>query len=361
MPQAPNHLNATVAAVPPLLELRNLQVRFPTEDGMITAVDDVSFQLNRGETLAIVGESGSGKSVTSLAIMGLLPKSRRRELHGEINFEGRNLLEASESSMLRLRGTEIGMIFQEPMTSLNPVLRAGLQIAERLEVHHNLTPQAAWNRTVEILTLVRIPDPQRRAMAYPHEMSGGMRQRVMIAMALACNPKLLIADEPTTALDVTIQAQILNLMRSLQSDLGMAILFITHDLGVVAEMADRVVVMYAGRAVEAAPVHEIFARPRMPYTRGLLRSIPRVDRASLHQQKLEAIRGNVPSPFHLSNGCTFQPRCDFAVDRCRSAVPALEWAGESHFVRCCRWSELVEPETSAHPHPQPRPQSGAST
>jgi len=340
--------------VSPLLEVRNLRVRFRTDGGMITPVDDVSFTLNRGETLAVVGESGSGKSVTSLAIMGLLPKSKHRELHGQILFDGRNLLEATESSMLTLRGTQIGMIFQEPMSSLNPVLRVGLQIAERLEVHQRLSPRAAWDRTVEILKLVRIPDPQRRAMSYAHQMSGGMRQRVMIAMALACNPQLLIADEPTTALDVTIQAQILNLMRSLQKELGMAILFITHDLGVVAEMADRVVVMYAGRAVEAAPVHEIFAHPRMPYTRALLRSIPRVDRTSTHPQKLEAIRGNVPSPLHLPQGCTFHPRCDYAAGPCRSAVPELEPAAPSHLVRCCRWNELVEPDVCA-PSPLPCP------
>ena len=325
----------------PLLEVKNLRVRFRTEGGMVTAVDDVSFALQRGETLAVVGESGSGKSVTSLAIMGLLPKSKHRELSGEVLFEGRQLLGLPESSMRRVRGTEIGMIFQEPMTSLNPVLRIGHQIAERLEVHEKLTARAAWDRAVEILSMVRIPDPARRATAFPHQMSGGMRQRVMIAMALACKPKVLIADEPTTALDVTIQAQILHLMRTLQQEMGMAILFVTHDLGVVAEMANRVVVMYAGRAVEAAPVHEIFERPRMPYTRGLLRSIPRVDRASMHQQKLEAIRGSVPSPLHLPGGCTFHPRCDFAADACRSVAPMLEPAGENHVVRCCRWQELV--------------------
>ncbi|MDE1156532.1 MAG: ABC transporter ATP-binding protein [Acidobacteriaceae bacterium] len=331
----------------PLLDVRNLRVRFRTDAGMVTAVDDVSFHVNRGETLAVVGESGSGKSVTSLAVMGLLPKSRHRELSGELLFEGRDLLQVPESGMLRMRGTEIGMIFQEPMTSLNPVFRVGEQIAERLEVHEKLSPKAAWDRTVEILSMVRIPDPAKRATAYPHQMSGGMRQRVMIAMALACKPKLLIADEPTTALDVTIQAQILSLMRTLQQEMGMAILFITHDLGVVAEMADRVVVMYAGRAVEAAPVHEIFANPRMPYTRGLLRSIPRVDRAAVHQQKLEAIRGNVPSPLHLPSGCTFHPRCDFVTDACRAQAPVLEPAGESHVVRCCRWQELVQLEVAS--------------
>jgi oligopeptide transport system ATP-binding protein len=337
----------SVTAAAPLLAVKNLRVRFRTESGMVTPVDDVSFSIDKGETVAVVGESGSGKSVTSLAITGLLPKSKYRELSGQVLFEGRELLGAPESSMLRVRGTQIGMIFQEPMTSLNPVLRVGNQIAERLEVHEKLSSRMAWERTVEILKMVRIPDAERRAMNYPHQMSGGMRQRVMIAMALACKPKLLIADEPTTALDVTIQAQILALMRTLQSEMGMAILFITHDLGVVAEMADRVVVMYAGRAVEAAPVHEIFARPRMPYTRALLRSIPRVDRASTHQQKLEAIRGSVPSPLALPDGCTFHPRCDFAVDACRSAVPALELAGPEHRVRCCRWQELARVEAAS--------------
>lgn len=334
--------SAAVANTQPLLEVRDLRVRFGTQAGLVTAVDDVSFSLRRGETLAVVGESGSGKSVTSLAVMGLLGKSKRLEVTGEILFEGRDLLQLQERAMLQVRGTGIGMIFQEPMTSLNPVLRVGEQIAERLEVHEGLTPAAAWDRTVDLLKMVRIPDSAKRAVSYPHEMSGGMRQRVMIAMALACKPKLLIADEPTTALDVTIQAQILELMRTLQQEMGMAILFITHDLGVVAEMADRVVVLYAGRAVEAAPVHQLFAYPRMPYTRGLLRSIPRVDRVKLNQQRLEAIRGNVPSPTHLPSGCTFHPRCDFVVDACRATVPVLEAAGEGHSVRCCRWQELGE-------------------
>ena len=331
----------------PLLEVRDLRVRFKTEGGMITPVDDVSFTLHRGETLALVGESGSGKSVTSLAILGLLPKVRHREVSGSILFEGRPLLQASESTMLQVRGREIGIIFQEPMTSLNPVLRVGDQIAERLEVHEKLTSRAAWDRTIEILAMVRIPDPARRATTYPHQMSGGMRQRVMIAMALACRPKLLIADEPTTALDVTIQAQIVDLLRTLQREMGMAILFITHDLGVVAEIADRVVVMYAGRAVESAPVHELFARPRMPYTRGLLRSIPRLDRASTHRQRLEAIPGSVPNPLHLPDGCTFHPRCDFAADPCRSRRPEVELAGHAHLIRCCRWQELTRPGAPA--------------
>jgi len=324
-----------------LVEVTDLQVHFATDAGIVKAVDGVSFHIDRGETLAVVGESGSGKSVTSLALMRLLPKPAGRIAGGRILFDGTDLALRSDSEMRRLRGTEIGMIFQEPMTSLNPVLTVGEQIAERVRTHNGLSQRAAMARAVEMLELVRIPDPARRALNYPHQMSGGMRQRVMIAIALACDPKLLIADEPTTALDVTIQAQILDLMRRLQQELGMAILFITHDLGVVAEMADRVVVMYSGRAVEEADVCEIFARPRMPYTRALLRSIPRVDRAATHQQRLEAIPGNVPNPLRLPAGCSFHPRCGFTAEPCLVGTPALEDTGSGHMVRCCRWRELT--------------------
>ena len=263
------------AAASPLLSVTDLEVQFAGGAGRrpVRAVDGVSFQIERGKTLAVVGESGSGKSVTSLAILGLLPREGRMS-RGSIVFNGSDLALRSPGEMRRLRGAEIGMIFQEPMTSLNPVRSVGEQITERIRTHSGLGPAAAWKQAVEMLELVRIPEPWRRATCYPHQMSGGMRQRVMIAMALACRPKLLIADEPTTALDVTIQAQILDLMRKLQKEFGMAILFITHDLGVVAEMADRVVVMYAGRSVEEASVEEIFQQPRMPYTRALLRSIP---------------------------------------------------------------------------------------
>ena len=323
-----------------LVEVTDLHVHFNTDAGIVKAVDGVSFHINCGETLAVVGESGSGKSVTSLALIGLLPKPAGRIANGSIHFEGSDLALRSDAEMRRLRGTEIGMIFQEPMTSLNPVLTVGEQIAERIRTHNGLSQRAAMAQSVEMLQLVKIPDPARRALNHPHQMSGGMRQRVMIAIALACHPKLLIADEPTTALDVTIQAQILDLMRNLQQEFGMAILFITHDLGVVAEMADRVVVMYSGRAVEEADVREIFARPRMPYTRALLRSIPRVDRAASHQQRLEAIPGNVPNPLRLPAGCTFHPRCGFTAQTCLESAPLLEDTGGGHMVRCCRWQEL---------------------
>ena len=327
-----------------LLEVIDLKVHFGSEAGVVRAVEEVSFHIDRGETLAIVGESGSGKSVTSLAIMGLLPKQVQRSLGGRILFEGHDLARSSADEMRRIRGSGIGMIFQEPMTSLNPVLTVGEQIAERGRIHSGLSEAAAMAHAVEMLALVRIPDPVRRARSYPHEMSGGMRQRVMIAMAMACKPKLLIADEPTTALDVTVQAQILDLMRNLQAQLGMGILFITHDLGVVAEMADRVVVMYAGQAVEAAGVREIFAGPRMPYTRALLRSMPRVDRARSKQDRLEAIIGNVPNPLHLPHGCTFHPRCRFVEARCKAEAPPLEDTGGGHMARCLRWQELLRDE-----------------
>jgi oligopeptide/dipeptide ABC transporter ATP-binding protein len=327
-----------------LIDVIDLKVHFGSDAGVVKAVDDVSFHIDKGETLAIVGESGSGKSVTSLAIMGLLPNQSRHIAGGRILFEGRDITRYSTAEMRKIRGTEIGMIFQEPMTSLNPVLTVGEQIAERGRVHFGLGERAAMAQAIEMLALVKIPDPVSRAANYPHQMSGGMRQRVMIAMAMASKPKLLIADEPTTALDVTIQAQILELMRNLQQQLGMAILFITHDLGVVAEMADRVVVMYAGRAVEAAGVREIFARPRMPYTRALLRSIPRVDRARSHQDRLEAITGNVPNPLHLPQGCTFSPRCRFVAPICKEATPLLEDTGAGHMVRCARWQELLQEE-----------------
>jgi oligopeptide/dipeptide ABC transporter ATP-binding protein len=323
-----------------LLDVTDLQVHFATDTGVVKAVDGVSFHVDKGETLAVVGESGSGKSVTSLALMGLLPRPAGRIAGGKIIFDGLDLPQLNTREMRRIRGTGIGMIFQEPMTSLNPVQTVGDQIAERIRAHTGINQRSALSRAVEMLQLVRIPDPRKRAENYPHQMSGGMRQRVMIAMALACHPKLLIADEPTTALDVTIQAQILDLMRNLQSEFGMAILFITHDLGVVAEMADRVVVMYAGRAVEEAGVREIFAQPRMPYTQALLRSIPRVDRAANHQQRLEVITGNVPNPRNLPAGCAFHPRCRHTAQPCVAAPPILEDTGNGHMVRCCRWQQI---------------------
>ena len=326
----------------PLLSVRNLQTTFqlgPHEQ--VRAVDDVSFDVRCGETLAIVGESGSGKSVTSLSIMGLLPRGIGRVSGGSIRLDGRELTTLADAEMRAIRGKKIGMIFQEPMTSLNPVHTVGMQISEVLIRHERLSAANARARAIEMLSLVGIPEPARRVDNYPHEMSGGMRQRAMIAMALACEPSLLIADEPTTALDVTIQAQMLELMQDLQKTLGMAIIFITHDLGVVAEIADRVVVMYASQVVETAPVQQIFDSPRMPYTVGLLNSIPRLG-SSTHRQRLQAIPGQVPSLARLPGGCRFGPRCAHARDICRASTPELE-AAESpeHMIRCVRWSEIA--------------------
>ncbi len=323
------------AASAPLLEVEGLKTHFFTRDGVVRAVDGVSFSVHAGETLAIVGESGCGKSVTSLSILRLIASPPGRTVAGSIRFEGRELLALPEPDMRKVRGNEISMIFQEPMTSLNPVLTIGRQIAEALVLHRGLARAAANARAVEMLAVVNIPEPARRVREYPHQLSGGMRQRVMIAMALACSPKLLIADEPTTALDVTIQAQILDLMRGLKEKTGAAIVLITHDLGVVAEMAQRVVVMYAGRKVEEAPVAELFARPRHPYTQGLLHSIPRLG-ATLagKRNRLEEIRGMVPSMREAIPGCVFAPRCAYATERCRTEYPPLEQKAEGHVVAC---------------------------
>ena len=320
----------------PLLEVEGLKTHFFTRDGVVRAVDGVSFSIHSGETLAIVGESGCGKSVMSLSILRLIASPPGRTVAGSIRFEGRgDLLALSEPEMRRVRGNEISMIFQEPMTSLNPVLTIGRQIAETLTLHRGLARAAAHARAVEMLALVNIPEPGRRVREYPHQLSGGMRQRVMIAMALACSPKLLIADEPTTALDVTIQAQILDLMRGLKEKTGAAIVLITHDLGVVAEMAQRVVVMYAGRKVEEAPVGALFARPRHPYTQGLLHSIPRLGATATGARKrLEEIRGMVPSMREAIPGCVFAPRCAYATDRCHREYPPLEQKAEGHTVAC---------------------------
>ena len=323
-----------------LLEVNDLKTYFDTDEGTVRAVDGVSFHIDRGETLAVVGESGSGKSVTSLSAMRLIPTPPGRIADGEILFEGRDLVTHPEAQMRRIRGNEISMIFQEPMTSLNPVYTVGDQIAEAIVLHQGKSNREALRMSAEMLDLVGIPEPEKRIKNYPHQMSGGMRQRVMIAMALSCGPKLLIADEPTTALDVTIQAQILDLMRNLQKEIGMSILFITHDLGVVAEMADRVVVMYAGRAVEEGDVKDIYGAPKMPYTLGLLNSIPRVDKAAEQQLRLEAIPGNVPNPLYLPEGCAFHPRCRFVIDECKDEIPLLSDSGEGHMVRCIRWNEL---------------------
>jgi oligopeptide/dipeptide ABC transporter ATP-binding protein len=323
-----------------LLEVVDLKTYFDTDEGTVKAVDGVSFHIDRGETLGVVGESGSGKSVMSLSVMRLIATPPGRIASGQILFNGQDLVKRSERDMRKIRGNEIAMIFQEPMTSLNPVYTVGDQIAEAIVLHQKESPRAAMRKAAEMLDLVGIPEPGKRVKNYPHQMSGGMRQRVMIAMALSCNPKLLIADEPTTALDVTIQAQILDLMRNLQREIGMAILFITHDLGVIAEMADRVVVMYAGRAVEEADVVDIFKNPQMPYTLGLMNSIPRVDKAAEHQERLQAIPGNVPNPLYLPAGCAFHPRCRFVKEECKAAIPELEDAGGGHMVRCIRHDEL---------------------
>jgi oligopeptide/dipeptide ABC transporter ATP-binding protein len=328
---------------PALLEVRELTTEFRTDEGKLRAVDGVSFSLEAGRTLALVGESGSGKSVTSLSVMRLLPTGIGEIIGGEIRIGGRDLVRLREREMQRVRGNDIAMIFQELMTSLTPVYTVGDQIAEAILAHNDLGRSAARRRAVELLETVGIPEPAIRARAYPHQLSGGMRQRVMIAIALSCNPKVLIADEPTTGLDVTIQAQILDLMRRLQKETGMAILFITHDLGVVAEMADRVLVMYAGKVVEEAGVHELFHRPLMPYTHGLMNSIPTLGATAsgaLHP-RLKAIRGSIPNARDLPPGCAFHPRCDFALPGvCTDAPPALEDAGGGRRVRCARWREL---------------------
>jgi peptide/nickel transport system ATP-binding protein len=319
----------------PLLEVADLRTWFFTRDGIVRAVDGVSFHVTPGETLAIVGESGCGKSVTALSVLRLIPSPPGRIVSGKIRFAGRDLLDLSEAHMREVRGNEISMIFQEPMTSLNPVLTIGRQIAETLTLHQGLSRAKALARAVDMLRVVHIPEAERRIAEYPHQLSGGMRQRVMIAMALACNPKLLIADEPTTALDVTIQAQILDLMRELKQKIDAAIVLITHDLGVVAEMAQRVVVMYAGKKAEEAPVGPLFRRPLHPYTKGLLNSVPRLgatlagDRAPLAE-----IPGTVPSLKETIPGCPFEARCTFATDLCRREMPQFEEKEPGHFAAC---------------------------
>ncbi|MBI3376620.1 MAG: ABC transporter ATP-binding protein [Betaproteobacteria bacterium] len=326
----------------PLLEVDGLKTYFYTRDGVVRAVDGVSWSVHPGETLAVVGESGCGKSVTSLSVLRLIASPPGRIVAGRLMFEGRNLLELDDAELRAIRGNEISMIFQEPMTSLNPVLTIGRQIAETLVLHQNMSQGQAMQRAVEMLRLVKIPEPERRVTQYPHELSGGMRQRVMIAMALSCNPKLLIADEPTTALDVTIQAQILDLMRELKDKTGAAIVLITHDLGVVAEMAQRVVVMYAGRKVEEAGVDELFAHPRHPYTRGLMDSIPRLAESDVAQRKrLAEIAGMVPSLKEEVPGCLFAPRCTFATERCRREYPPMEEKAPGHWAACWESGRLA--------------------
>ena len=327
-----------------ILQVDNLQTHFFTAVGTVRAVDGVSYDLKSGETLGVVGESGCGKSVSALSILRLVANPPGRIVGGAIRFEGRNLLELAEPERERIRGNEISMIFQEPMTSLNPLFTIGRQVSEAIALHQGLSRKEAMARAVEMLRRVYIPEPERRVHAYPHQMSGGMRQRVMIAMALSCNPKVLIADEPTTALDVTIQAQILDLMRELQETYGTAIVLITHDMGVVAENADRVVVMYAGRKVEEAPAANLFDNPGHPYTKGLLGSIPHLDTAARSdgtRARLNEIKGMVPSLFDLPPGCSFAPRCGFATDRCRGEAPVLEQQRPGHWVACWHADRLL--------------------
>jgi peptide/nickel transport system ATP-binding protein len=317
-----------------LLEIRGLRTDFATDDGIVHAVDGVDLALDRGETLGVVGESGSGKTVTALSVLKLIAMPPGRIAGGQIIWRGRDLVPLAPRKMRDIRSKEIAIVFQEPMTSLNPVYAVGDQIAEVIRRHERVGRRAALDRAVEMLRLVHIPNAERRVRDYPHQFSGGMRQRVMIAMALACNPALLIADEPTTALDVTIQAQILDLLAEMKSRLGMAIMLITHAMGVVAETAQRVVVMYAGRVVEEAPVRELFAHPRHPYTQGLIRSIPRIDTAALRKPRLDSIPGVVPSPLDPLPGCRFAPRCAFARAACREAVPPLREIAPGHRVAC---------------------------
>jgi oligopeptide/dipeptide ABC transporter ATP-binding protein len=319
-----------------LLSVRNLKTYFYTDEGVVRAVDGLSYDLQRGEVLGVVGESGCGKSVHALSLMRLIPMPPGKIVDGEIRFEGRDLLKLSDEEMRKIRGNRMAMIFQEPMTSLNPVLTIGEQIAEAIILHQRLDKRAAWDRAAEMLDRVKIPLAKQRVKDYPHQFSGGMRQRVMIAMALSCNPSILIADEPTTALDVTIQAQILDLMRGLQREFGMSIIFITHNLGVVAEMCDNVVVMYAGRPIEHTDVRSTFREPKHPYTWGLLHSVPKL---YLRQERLIPIEGQPPSLIDLPPGCAFAPRCPFVMDVCVQADPPDYNVGPGHTAKCYLYSD----------------------
>lgn len=322
-----------------LLEIKHLKTYFYTEEGVSKAVDGVDFEIYPGETLGVVGESGCGKSVTSLSIMRLIPEPPGKIVDGEIYFKGKNLLEYSQEEMRAIRGNDISMIFQEPMTSLNPVFTVGDQISEAILIHKNVSKKEAMEQSVEMLRKVGIPLPEQRVNEYPHQLSGGMRQRVMIAMALSCNPQLLIADEPTTALDVTIQAQILDLMNDLKDKFNMSIMMITHDLGVIAEISDRVAVMYAGKVVEYTDVRTLFADPKHPYTWGLMNSIPRLDQ---EVERLQAIPGVVPSSLEFPKGCRYHTRCPLADDKCIAEEPEIEEVEEGHKVRCWHYQELEE-------------------
>jgi oligopeptide transport system ATP-binding protein len=322
----------------PLLEVKGLTTQFFTQDGVVKAVDGVSFHVDEGETLGIVGESGCGKSVSVLSVMRLIPQPPGKIVDGEVLFEGRDLLKVSDNEIRQVRGNKIAMIFQDPMTSLNPVLTIGRQIGEALELHMGMSKDEAAKRSAELLSLVGIPEAEDRLKDYPHQFSGGMRQRAMIAMGLACNPRLLIADEPTTALDVTIQAQIVELVKRLRDEIGMAIIWITHDLGVVAGLADRMMVMYAGHAVEEAPVKEVYGDPRHPYTLGLLGSLPRLD--EIREDKLKSIEGLPPDLIDLPPGCPFEPRCVYALEKCREERPELEPVGPRHRIAC--WVDVTQ-------------------
>jgi peptide/nickel transport system ATP-binding protein len=318
----------------PLLEIRGLKTHFKTDDGMVRAVDGVDLTIGRGETLGVVGESGCGKTVTAMTVLKLIAMPPGKIVEGRIVWKGRDLVPLGSDEMRRIRSREIAIVFQEPMTSLNPVYTVGEQIAEVVRLHQGLNRREAMDRAVEMLRLVHVPAPERRVRDYPHQLSGGMRQRVMIAMALICSPELLIADEPTTALDVTIQAQILDLLGEMKEQFGMAVMLITHAMGVVAETAERVAVMYAGRVVEEAAVDQLFARPLHPYTQGLIRSIPRLDLTSGKKRRLAAITGTVPSLLDPPPGCRFAPRCTFAIGACTKAVPELRPIDSDHKVAC---------------------------
>ena len=325
-----------------LLEIRGLKTHFATDEGMVQAVDGVDLVIHRQETVGVVGESGCGKTVTALSVLKLIAMPPGRIVAGQILWQGRDLVPLRSNELNDIRSKEIAIIFQEPMTSLNPVYTVGEQIAEVIRRHEGLARRAALSKTVDMLQLVQIPNPQRRVHDYPHQFSGGMRQRVMIAMALSCNPKLLIADEPTTALDVTIQAQILELLQDLKSRFGMAIMLITHAMGVVAETAQRVVVMYAGKVIEEASVEQLFSRPRHPYTQGLIRSIPRIDRLAARKTRLEAIAGVVPSLLDPPPGCRFAPRCRHAATVCRETMPPLREIAAGHKVACALAETLAQ-------------------
>ena len=331
-----------------ILEIKNLATHFFTQDGVVKAVDGINYDVEEGETLGIVGESGCGKSVSALSVMRLVASPPGRIVNGEVLFEGENLLEMDDTEMRHIRGNRIAMVFQEPMTSLNPVLTIGRQLTETLELHQGMSKAEATQRAAELLSTVGIPDAERRLKDYPHQFSGGMRQRVMIAMALSCNPKLIIADEPTTALDVTIQAQILELMQDLSREFGTAMIIITHNLGVVARYAQRVVVMYAGKIIETGSAREIYHNPKHPYTIGLLKSVPRLDETQ--RAKLDAIEGLPPDLIDLPVGCSFAPRCAFANERCTRETPTLMEVEdvEAHYSACWRIAELAELTASAN-------------